>query len=157
MCSSDLVSSRGILRTFFGAPSSLVDDGPWQSTLEIGIGRDVESIEERLDLSRFGYRLLRSLLSGAPVDARTPALPPADLVVIGYAAASRPGRRRLPFERILTEWLEVAGERRQRLEAVLLEASENVVSRRWFASLGFDVRSHRLGELPAKLRDVFGA
>ncbi|MFM8411384.1 MAG: hypothetical protein ACKOCT_14035 [Alphaproteobacteria bacterium] len=149
-----IVSAQGVLRTFFGSPSSLDDEGPWQSTLEVGIGRDVESIEERLELSRFGYHLIRSLLCGEPVGAKDQPLPPADLLVIGYGAASRPGRRRLPFERILTDWLAVAGERRQRLEAVLLESSENVVSRRWFANLGFDVVGHRLGEMPAKLRGL---
>ena len=147
-----VVSEGGLLRTFFGSPSSLDEDGPWQSTLDLGIGRGVETIEDRLELSRFGYRLLRSLLFGESVWSRESALPPADLVVIGYAAGSRPGRRRLPFERILSERLEAGSDVRQRMVAVLLESSENVTSRRWFASLGFEIASHRLGELPAKLR-----
>ena len=149
-----IVSEEGSLRTFYGAPSSLSENGPWHSTLEIGIGGDVETIEERLELARFGYRVLRALLAGEPAGARSEGLPPADLVVVGYAAANRPSRRRLPLERVLAGCLDGATEIRQRLDAILLEATENAVSRRWLQGLGFRVTSHRLGELPSRLRDV---
>jgi len=152
-----IVSEEGVLRTFYGAPSSLSEDGPWLSSLEMGIGRDVEAIEGSLELSRFGYHVLRTLLTGEPTGARGAALPPADLLVVGYAAASRPSRRRLPFERIVGGWLEGVPERRQRLEALLLESSENSASRRWFTHLGFHVDTHRLGELPARFRAILAA
>lgn len=149
-----VVSGEGALRTFYGAPSSLSEDGPWQSTLELGIGGDVETIEDRLEISRYGYHVFRSLIRGEPVGARGEPLPAADLLVIGYAAASRPAKRRFPFERIASDWLEGVNEHRQRLDAILLESPENAASRRWFTNLGFRVTSHRLGELPARLRQI---
>ena len=152
-----VVSAQGVLRTFYGAPSSLCDDGPWFSSLEIGIGGGVETIEERLELGRYGYHLLRALLAGEPAGARVSELAPADLLVVGYAAGGRPSREGLPFERIVHGLFEDASARRQRLDAILLESAENASSHRWFESLGFRVSTHRLGELPRRLREVLAA
>jgi len=147
--------STGALRTFYGSPNSLGDGGPWQPTISLGLARGVEALDGHLELAKFGYGLMRSLLSGMAPFPSTEAAPPADLLVLGYAAGNRPSRMRLPFERTIGEVIRrTEATERSRLDAVILDCPENEATRSWYEGLGFRFHPHERGKLTDVVRRV---
>ena len=147
--------STGALRTFYGSPNSLGDGGPWQPTISLGLARGVEALDGHLELAKFGYGLMRSLLSGMAPFPSTEAAPPADLLVLGYAAGNRPSRMRLPFERTIGEVIRrTETTERSRLDAVILDCPENEATRSWYEGLGFRFHPHERGKLTDVVRHV---
>ena len=156
-----LVQSRTngcLLRTFYGEPSALHENGPWVSTLAEGIGTDVRKIAEALPFAALGFQLLRALVLGEEIvlgGGPAVALGRADLVAIGYGAGSRPARALYPFERCIDELVTLgAPAAPQRFAAVLYDARECEPSARWYREHGFAVSSYGDGELGARVRQA---
>lgn len=146
-------------RTFYGNPVALAGEGHWRCTLDLGLAHGVEDIEERLPVARIGSVLLRDLLAGrlvAPEAGGAPAaaaLPPADLVAIGYNAGSRHGRASYLFERTLESFIEEVGpEAGQRLVALMHLGPDSEAAQQWYERHSFEVIGYRGGDFASAVR-----